>query len=420
MIADGQSIPRFAVAQIGARMHYAVPRILNEAGRLERLFTDFAVTRQYDAPPWPLRRLLSRYPRGIPAGRITHFPALAFATTLASRLLRSESAYLRLWMSAGRGFCRAVVRRGFGQAGAVYAYNSAALELFQEARARGLLCVLEQTVAAAGVLHRLLAEERAAWPGWSISPRPAAAAAEFAGREAAEWSSADVILAGSEFVVDSIRESGGPAGLCRVVPYGVDLPACQPPVKRGRRLRVLFCGAVGLRKGVPYLLEAACLLASERFEFRFVGAVSAPAAVRSSLPRHCEFVGAVPRPAMSFHYRWADVFVLPSICEGSATVCYEALAAGLPVVTTPNAGSVVRDGVDGFIVPIRDPRALAQRLELLAADAGLREHMARNAAARARVFTVAAYSGRLLDALALQPACEPVSKPARSTVPECR
>ena len=75
-------------------------------------------------------------------------------------------------------------------------------------------------------------------------------------------------------------------------------------------------------------------------------------------------VGFSGAPATA--YQQADIFVLPSIEEGSALVTYEAMACGLPVVTTPNAGSVVRDGVEGFIVSIRDPDALAERIESVA------------------------------------------------------
>jgi glycosyltransferase involved in cell wall biosynthesis len=100
---------------------------------------------------------------------------------------------------------------------------------------------------------------------------------------------------------------------------------------------------------------------------------------------------------MSGHYGWADVFVLPSLCEGSATVCYEALASGLPVITTPNAGSVVRDGIDGFIVPIRDAEAIAARLEMLISDPRILDQMSGNAALRAAEFTVKKYGERLLS-----------------------
>jgi glycosyltransferase involved in cell wall biosynthesis len=95
-------------------------------------------------------------------------------------------------------------------------------------------------------------------------------------------------------------------------------------------------------------------------------------------------------------YRWADVLVLPSICEGSATVIYEGLACGLPVITTPNAGSVVRDGREGFIVPIRDADAIANALEQLLRDKNLLLMMSDNALKRGREFDVTDYGKRLV------------------------
>jgi glycosyltransferase involved in cell wall biosynthesis len=80
-------------------------------------------------------------------------------------------------------------------------------------------------------------------------------------------------------------------------------------------------------------------------------------------------------------------------------VTYEALACGLPVVTTPNAGSVVRDGVEGFVAPVRDSAALADRIEQIVADRSLRDRLSRNARARASEFTWERYGERLVGAL---------------------
>lgn len=96
-----------------------------------------------------------------------------------------------------------------------------------------------------------------------------------------------------------------------------------------------------------------------------MGPINAGTWAAKEIARDCELVGAVPRQEIAKQYAWADVFVLPSICEGSATVCYEALASGLPVITTPNSGSVVRDGLDGFIVPIRNSEAIREKLARL-------------------------------------------------------
>ena len=95
----------------------------------------------------------------------------------------------------------------------------------------------------------------------------------------------------------------------------------------------------------------------------------------------------------------ADVFVFPSLFEGSAVVTYEALACGLPSVVTAEAGSVVRDGVEGYLVPSRDVEALAKSMERLGEDADLRASMAARARARAEEFDWPRYHAALAAAL---------------------
>jgi len=397
----------WVVAQLGARMHYAVPRILHAAGMLERLYTDVV------APPGvlasamarlarndSLRRLMARTPDGIPRRKIVHFPSFAFQCLLRQRAARSATELTAAFLWAGTEFCRRITRRGTGSATAVYAFNSAGLELLDFAKSHGLSTVIEQTNLCWTVLCRFAEEERHARPGWEPDSSQPQLAEEFAHREQREWELADCILCPSEFVLEALKSAGGPAERCRIVPYGVNLPVAVKPRPRHAALHVLFCGAVGLGKGVPYLLEAAKLLPTARFSFRLVGRIQLSRAARAEVSRHMELRGAVPRPDMLVHYGWADVLVLPTLCEGSATVCYEALAAGLPVITTPNAGSVVRDGVEGFIVPIRDSSAIAEKLELLACQPALLAEMSTNALARAREFTLEKYGERLLAALA--------------------
>jgi len=111
-----------------------------------------------------------------------------------------------------------------------------------------------------------------------------------------------------------------------------------------------------------------------------------------------QLTGVVPRSEVAAHYAWADVFLLPSLCEGSATSTYEAMFQGLPVVCTPQTGSVVRDGIDGFIVPPRDGAAIADKLALLAAKPDLLAQLSENARQRSADFTLEKYGERLLAA----------------------
>jgi glycosyltransferase involved in cell wall biosynthesis len=228
---------------------------------------------------------------------------------------------------------------------------------------------------------------------------------KLADRERSEWRLADLVICASDFVRDGVIASGGDAGKCVVVPYGVDAsdykpnPAANDPGHKSDALNVLFAGGVGLRKGVPYLFEAMRGLGDASIRCRVVGGWSVDEGfLRSQCPPNVELVGAVPRSAMQKEYARADVFCLPSLCEGSATVIYEALAAGLPVVTTSSSGSIVRDGVEGIIVPARDAGSIAAAFERLQ-DRSVLAEMARAASVRSQFGSLAAYSQRLLDAL---------------------
>jgi glycosyltransferase involved in cell wall biosynthesis len=401
-------------------MHYAVPRILAEAHMLEHFYTDICAVQGW--PRWlrlvpdpvrpaAVRRLLSRVPHGVPPELITAFNDFGREYARRRNTATAERFAVHLW--AGTEFCRRILKKGFGGAGAVFTFNSAGLEILQRARREGLRAVMEQTIAPMRVELELLKEERARFAGWEKVSDRNNCAAEYCQREEAEWQAANVILCGSEFVRDGIAQCGGPVRKCVVVPYGVDIPsphrgdggqrpdevaALNPPRSTPNRpLRVLTVGTVGLRKGSPYALEAAKQL-KDKAVFRMVGSIGVTSQAEAQFREHLELTGPAPRSDIAKHFAWADVFLLPSLCEGSATVTYEALGYGLPVICTPNAGSVARDGMEGFTVPVRDATAIAGRIERLAQDTELRAQMAAHAKTRAAEFTVAAYGQRLLAA----------------------
>jgi alpha-maltose-1-phosphate synthase len=117
----------------------------------------------------------------------------------------------------------------------------------------------------------------------------------------------------------------------------------------------------------------------------------------------------VSRAELPAVYRAADVLVFPSLNDAFGLVMLEAMACGLPVIATDHSGAVdvIRDGVDGFVVPARDPAAIAARLEPLIADPSLAAEMGRLARQRiAGHYTLDHHAGRLADVcrrLALAP-----------------
>lgn len=398
----------FAVTQLGARMHYAVPRIFHAAGLLERFFTDICAQKGWPRllglipgalQPTGLRRLSGRVVEGVPAGLVTAFNAFGLEYSRRRSRARTPTESTEVYLWGGKRFCELVVRAGLGGAGGVYVFNSAGLELLEHARQLGLKTVMEQTIAPTEIELQILSRENAAHPGWEPAASRNELADELAAREREEWKNAGIILCGSEFVREGIAACGGPAERCKVVPYGVSVSrAATRQGSYAGPLRVLTVGAVGLRKGAPYILAAAEALGAKT-KFRLAGQIGITNEARGKLRKHTELLGPVRRSEIPNLYADADVFLLPSLCEGSATATYEALAAGLPVITTPNAGSVVRDGIDGFIVPVSDAHAIAGKLDLLAFDRALLNRMSANALQRASEFTLESYSRRLLKAV---------------------
>jgi glycosyltransferase involved in cell wall biosynthesis len=404
-----------AVVQLGARMHYAVPRILHAAGRLERLYTDLCATQGWPRllahvprrlQPGPLARLAGRLPGEVPAAKISSFPGFAVRYAMRLRAARSASSAMATYLWAGARFDQLVLAAGLGEARAVYGFNTASEIVFEEAARRGVRRILEQTIAPRGVEVALLEGATDVDREWRAPICRDPHLDAYVAREAREWALADTILCPSAFVRDALVGCGAEPRKCAVVPYGVDLAsyACAASQDGARAERaeivILFVGGIGLRKGVPYLLRAMERLRDLPARCRIVGPWRIdPAFARRASPPNVEWIGPIARRDMAAQYAAADLFCLPSLCEGSATATYEALAAGLPVVTTPNSGSLVRDGEEGFVVPACDDAALALALRRLCEDAALRSRMARAARERSAAGSLDAYAGRLLAAL---------------------
>lgn len=213
-------------------------------------------------------------------------------------------------------------------------------------------------------------------------------------RRLQEFHNADFILANSPFVKQSLVKHGVKTDKIYVLPGGADVekfaaPRPQSSTNGNTPFQVLFVGAICQRKGVGYLLEAFRNLNLPKSRLTLVGPLLDPhlLAHGAGLNGNIRHIPPVPHHEVPKYFAQADIFVFPSLLEGSAYVTYEAMAAGLPVVTTLSAGSYVRHGADGFVVPIRDPEALQDAIEFLYWNKDSRQWMGRNARERARLFT---------------------------------
>ena len=233
---------------------------------------------------------------------------------------------------------------------------------------------------------QLLREEHARWnqPYSGIDPR-------IIEREEAEYSTADAISVPSQFNKISFLQAGIPAEKINVLPYGVDLTLFQPTsVPSPHCFDVLFVGAMSLRKGVPDLLAAFKRLQHPRKTLTFAGSWSSEfiAAMRKLELWNDDIVvlGHVPQRDLKNLMSRAHVMLLPSIEEGLALVQAQAMACGCPVIATHNTGAddLYEDGCHGYIVPIRRPDLLTDRMQALADQTQLRDQMANQALNRVR------------------------------------
>ena len=243
-------------------------------------------------------------------------------------------------------------RSGFGQ------------ESVKLARARGMVALCEHTIAHPRLLEYLVAHQgRMPVPGTRPEPN------RFWRHILADLGPAEHVLVNSDFVKHTFVHQGWPVERVHVIYLGVDdqFLSMVPPRfgKHGETLRLLFAGCMEPRKGADVLVTALTDLEDFPWKLEIVGDI-----IPEMRHRHRRFFenprvqchGTLPRDALAAQMAAADVFVFPSLAEGSARVIFEALAAGCFVVTTANSGSIVEDQRHGFLVPAGDAGGLRDAL----------------------------------------------------------
>lgn len=272
----------------------------------------------------------------------------------------------------------------------LHVWGNFGLRTIRKAASYGMTIIVERASTHPVYQQRLLREEYLRWgipyPNNNLIIE----------RALKEMALADFILVPSDFARSTFLEAGIPAEKILTVNFGVALERFNSGNRRTGNFRILFMGNVGIRKGVLYLLEAWKQLGWADAELWIAGRpeshISNLLRPYRRLPGVC-YIGHTRQPEQLFSQ--VDLFAFPTLEEGSALVTYEAMASGLPVVTTPNAGAVIRDELDGYLVPIRDVDGLATRLEQLRSNPKLRLEMGTSARLRALQFSWDAYSDNL-------------------------
>jgi glycosyltransferase involved in cell wall biosynthesis len=272
-----------------------------------------------------------------------------------------------------RRVARRLLRGGRNRFDGVYAYDHGALETFEAAAAVGVPRLYDLPIGHWRALELTLAEERDRWPEWAMLVPAVDFRSPAYARKDREIALADRLIVPSAFVARTVAEHVRRPPPMTVVPFGAPLPPARDTVSgdraRGKPLRVLYVGAMDLRKGLPYL-AAACRELRGSVELTLVGRGGAGCRAWRESFAGARRIESLPHAEVLAAMREADVFAFPTLFEGMALVVLEAMSQGCAVVTTENSGigDLLEDGVNGFLVPPRSSEALAAVLAALDAD----------------------------------------------------
>ena len=346
--------------QIGAREHYAIPRVFHTQCVLRLLFTDVWVK-----PASPIgmlkNSLRERYHPQLADARVKSATG-SFLGFEASARLKGLGGWDRI-IARNQWFQKQAVRRleeveaeaVGGKPPALFAYSYAAGEILRWARDRGWRTVLGQIDPGPlmGRLIRQLEQQNPEWGGGSPTPPET-----YWQNWRRECEFADAILVNSEWSREELVHERMAASKIKVVPLAFDMPPGAAAFSRAypatfsceRPLRVLFLGQVNLLKGIAALAHAAERLKGEPVEFRVVGPVHVQIPEQFRGLSSLRFLGPVARSAAAEHFRQADVFLFPTFCDGFGLTQLEAQAWRLPIIASPFCGEVVEHGRNGVIL----------------------------------------------------------------------
>jgi len=368
-------LPKVIISSAGVFHAYHLARGAQSGGYLHRFITS----------------LYSRYETGLDRSRVVQIRLPAYLSRMMSALPGEYARALSYYF--GDNLYDWLARRYAGDGDIFHFFNHQGLYSLRVAKRQGAITIVERSSAHPTYQHELLFEEYARY-----GLRYPSVYRLLHDKHLVEYGEADYIMVASEFVRRTMVEAGVPSEKLVRVHLGFDPTRFRPGEKRDDVFRVMYAGRITLQKGVQYLLQAFSQLDIPRSELVLTGEIEPDGKV--FLPafegkfRHVRYL---PQVEFAKSYQQASVFVLPSLQDGFGMVVYEAAACGIPIIVTENVGATIRDGQDGFVVPIRDAEALARKLTYLYEHPRERIAMGRAARDYVQQFTWENYHRELVN-----------------------
>ena len=362
---------KWICCQIGAREHYAIPRALYNNGQLEQLITDAWITPDSylnRLPEFLLTKLKERYHPELGEADVKSFNHALFIWELAQMNQKVWGwdkiiARNHWWQER---VLKILEKRDLPKNTTLFAYSYAALELFKYAKSKGWKTVLGQ-IDPGIIEQKLITREL---NKYSLQSNLPAIPLEYWSNWREECALADTIMVNSNWSSQALQQTGVSNNKIKTIPLAYQPSEAAREFKRNypanfsdqRPLKVLFLGQITIRKGIAAIFEAIQLLSGKPIEFWFVGNVEIDIPKNFKNHPQIKWFGSVARSETDYYYQQADILLFPTISDGFGLTQLEAQAWKLPLVTSQCCGEVVKDRINGLILPNVTDKAIAQAL----------------------------------------------------------
>jgi alpha-maltose-1-phosphate synthase len=350
---------------VGGRWHaFDLAKELHQAGVLHRIITNYP---KYKTRQW-----------GIPDSKVVSLPLSMILQQLAFKI-GGERLCMKLQYFIHGLFGISAAKHLEGST-IIHGWSSFCEPALHWAKENNVPFILERSSAHMLVQTQILQEEYA-----QLGLNWAATHPKIIAQEITEYELADKVAVPSSFVKRSFLSQKFPQEHLIYNPFGTNISTFAPGIKSDEVFRVVYAGALSVRKGIHYLVDAFVEADIPNSELCLVG--NSTAETPKLLARaddRVKCVGHVTQAKLADYYHNSSVFVMASIEEGMAMVQLQALGCGLPLICTTNTGGedlLKMSGVEpiklekdvqeypaGFLVPARDSHAIATCLKLLSSD----------------------------------------------------
>lgn len=337
---------------------FSLAEQMQKNGKLDALFTSYAYQKNIF-----LRKLVKRIDKEeIPADKIHTNTVLAFPIKLMPSRAHVWNNLFDHWVAGQINKSSSKIFIG---------WSGMSLHAIRAAKKNKMITIVERGSTHIEYQDEILQEEYRRF-GIKFFVHPAVIE-----KELQEYEEADYISVPSLFVKKTFLEKKIPEGKLIMNPFGASSffkPGEKKDDLQDKKFKIVYLGTLSIRKGLIYLFEALHLLSipENEFEVLFIGSVEKQLEpfIEKFKKANWKFYGHINHYELPQYLSQVDVGVQPSLEEGLSMVIPQLLACAVPMIVTPNTGgeNIVTDGYNGFIIPVRSPQAIAEKIELLYHD----------------------------------------------------